>query len=208
MPVKPIRKIDEGVLIDALSGSPAVQAHLAAHAKEIAARRKELVLEREKLLSDAAIAYSTDHAAIDAAKLARDAAQVELIQAQHALNSAVGKRILNSFAIERKEGELVRELAETASTAIGAFVERMWDQLDKALKALPELDVTASKNLVTGRREVITRSARVVQPKERSAAIRAAIAAAEAMKLDAAQDDVPARLAAIEAALPLIGAPK
>lgn len=195
-------------LVEALRESPAVKAHLEAQAKVVAAKRRDLVAARAKLSEEAGAAYIRECAFVDTTRKAVYAAQAALLDAQRKHSTASGQRLITSDRLDRGDREFVIQLIETASPEIPAFIERMWAEWEKALKAPPESDVSATKNMVTGQREVTAKLSRVVQPKERAVAIRAAIDAAEAMKLEADQDDVPARLTELEAALPVIGAPR
>ncbi len=211
--------------LDALATSPAARKALVDHGAETLKKRSELVAERAQLDETAArehpklrrdfdaaqAEFTTAQNAFYAAGLynaaARAAASAAGILAQAKAAAAQHKLTVASFAYLAASDRLELELRRTASPAIALFVSEMRDAWHATRNKPVETRSHLVRNPIT-RQTSETIASNGASFTRRLTAIRAAMAAAEAMALEANQVDVEVRLEKLRQGLPAIGAPE
>ncbi len=191
-------------LLDALLSSPAAKAVAEKHASEIAGRRTELAEKLKALEKEASETFLRGEKAQAAAYNAVLGAEKAYREAKERLAKLLAERSAESWRLGHAIEGCEAELRETASPAIGDFILEMRELHDETLKVLNVPEGIAVRNRNTGRM-VYERGPRRIQPADRAQAIREVIAKAEALKLEAKQDNVANALSALRQSLPVIG---
>ena len=130
-------------------------------------------------------------------------AERHLLTARGRVSAADAARLSASISHERIRGQFEGWLTETSSPAIALFVREMSDEIDRTNRLVSGYSA-ADRDVVTGRR-VKTTHTNVASIEARTAACRAAIAAAQELRLTEPDHAiVQAKLAALRAALPAV----
>ena len=145
------------------------------------------------------------HANAEAAVACVLDAERRLLAARDHVSVTDAARLSASISNERTRGQFEAWLTETSSPAIALFVREMSDEIDRTNRLVSGYSA-ADRDVVTGRR-VKTTHTNVASIEARTAACRAAIAAAQELRLtEPDHAAVPAALAALRAALPAVSA--
>lgn len=194
---------DDRAVLDVLRGSEFVQKATAARAAQVLNFRKaaakklaDLETSTAKLLTDLRAAREAAIEEARAAEIRWREASNNAQRAQNALSSA-------SHNFSSEQIRLENQLVETANPEITLFLSEMYEELEKALKSFAFHHHIETKNVITGSKTVITVNNKTSVLSRREA-IREAIAAAEAMRLDPDQSAVSERLQELRQALPAI----
>jgi hypothetical protein len=192
----------DGLVLDALRDSPQVRAALSERQTQIVADRKLLAARLAEVEAGVParryVALVKRHnEALEAARAAHAAFE----EASHKVALLQGERLAASFAISGERDEILTKLRSTADNdAIDAFTREMRDAMQNARKMVDSRELSVT-NKITGRSgvKIVTNGPAVA---ERLLAINEAIQSAEDFRLLPDQSAVPARLAALRAALP------
>ena len=192
-------------VVEAILNSPVAKEAESRHQAAIAARRRDLATERAALEKRAVADFRAHEAAQAKATEEHERAVAALRVAKANMGALLAGRAAACHQFDTRVNDIENELRETADPAIAAFIDELRDAIEVTLRTPPVHDVETLRNPATGEIRTAARSQRVM-PAQRAQALRDAIAAAEALRLEPDQDKVDDRLAALRARLPVIGA--
>jgi hypothetical protein len=187
-------------IVEVITGSAAFRAAEKEAADKVAAERKKLAAELARLDHAETIDFPRRQERIAAAIAAAIAAQQRAIEAGFALNKERGDATSAAFAFQRQRDALAAKLAETSHPAITPFIAELHALQDGMSKLRAPTPVIV-RNEITRTVETVGLSIHDAVL-ARLAAIRAAIEAAELLRLAADQTKVPVELDKLRAALP------
>jgi hypothetical protein len=191
--------------LDALKRSPAGEKIAEQQAREQLARRREAADQLSALDAHEAAEWPRLTSKLEAAIEAVKNAERALIAVRNAAAQAQNDRSAMCHGANIRRSELQRELRASAHPAIAVFRLEMHGALDTAHKAL---DVVSETWVNQGAAKTEGRSANNLESiKRHTAAVMAAMDAADALALFPDQGDIPARLDELRRALPPIERP-
>jgi hypothetical protein len=195
--------IDDKGILDALRGSPLIAKAVSERAMHVTAFRKTVADKLAKAESAAEIKFPAMRAELEAQIAKARSAEVawrkeadRAYEIQAALSAASGLH-------QQEQSRLEDELAQTASPEISIFISELralWEECFSMYQVHHDAEVV---NKLIGRRERRTRTNQE-SLQARQTAIREAIAAAEAMRLEPDQEHVSVRLQELRNNLPAI----
>ena len=186
--------------------SPEERARLERESAETAKRRVVAARELESVTQRAIQAAAIHATALAAAKADVAKAAAGLKAAQMEMQKLVSARSYEAFDYCNKIEALEKELYTSSSNLIDNFVERMWFEWERSQKIPFPVSGTEVVHFSTGKKEFVA-GPLLITPPMRVDAIRGAIASAQGLRLEPDQSVVAERLAALEAGLPIVGAP-
>lgn len=192
-------------VLEALLQSPQAMALADKQARDVSARRKALVTQRGEVEAQAIASWNANSKALEDAVRKHEAAKAAVRDAEREVAAAATRRSSGSAQVAASIERIEAELRATSSPLIAEFIAQMWIQWEATQKTLPITTSEIVRNPNTGTRAVVAGKP-VILPKHRMEAIREVIAAAEGLKLEADQSQVPAKLAEMKASLPIVGA--
>lgn len=200
----PNRDVGGDEIVEALRGSPEVASFIEKREHKIAEERQAAAAQLAKLRDDGGAEFQRLTAEIDQALNEYRKAEAALQAAAQKYHGAVNARGAASYRLTAEIDAHERTLIASASPLIAEFIAEMRNEHTRALRAKNIIDDETAKNPNTGA-IVGTRRARGATAAQRARAIRDAIAAAEALRLDADQSGIAQQLAKLRAELPIVG---
>jgi hypothetical protein len=195
--------IDDKSILDALRGSPMIAKAASDRNAHVMAFRKTLVEKLAKLEADAEIKFPAMRVKFEAAR--SEALEAEIAWRQKADRAYTLQAGLSADSSLHQQAlaQIEGQLAETASPEISMFISDMRTLWEDCFAKYDVRHETETVNQITRRRERRTMTNQE-SVQARQTAIREAIAAAEAMRLDPDQTHVAVRLQEIRNNLPAI----
>jgi hypothetical protein len=181
------------------------KAALESQERAAADKRKASAAALTKLEIEAGATFAAFEAERPKVVAELEEARVAMLKASQRAAEYQAKRDGRAANNDRERGILEQQLIDTASPAIAAFVDAMHDAWTETLRRPPRRLESVKRNPNTGKIEH-TVTVTGVTPAERAKAIRTVIEAAEALRLEADQSGVPAKLEALRKSIPDIGA--
>jgi len=192
-------------VIDALLASPVAKDAEEKHARTVAARRSALSEERATIELQSAERFEAHYKTQATAFEQCQAAERAFKTAKAELGALIARRAVECQQETMRTAAIEAELRGSADPAIDRFIASMHAEWERSLKAQPDPETSSVRNPNTGK-VTFVQGPRRVRPLDRANAVRLAIATAEALKLEPDQGGAGAKLAALRAGLPMIGA--
>jgi hypothetical protein len=194
-------------LPEGLKDSPALRALVQRaekeHSKQVDTQRTAVRKELDKLLVAREKQVTAEGEAKQKATARVEAAQSTLEETQEELRRVMAASFGAGTSFETQRARLEQELISSSDAAIAAFIVEMHALLDGARREIRSGEqATGKTNVVTNAPEVVVWS-NSASVRHRMAAIKAAIATAEDLRLEVGID-VSKRLAELRSALPEI----
>jgi hypothetical protein len=192
-------------VVELIAETPLVREALAQRSAAIALQRSVQIKELARLQREAMKSFPALEAALQAAVTAVKDADRAALEARRRFDRAAGEKAEAAYRYTGAVDRLEDQLRKTASPAIKEFVSEMLTALDETRKAAA-WSTTHEVNEVTGAGRTTTAN-NLKSLSARIDAVREAIRIAEELALsEADQSVVPAKLAELRAALPIIDA--
>jgi len=194
--------LDDRGILDALRGSDIVKKATAERATSVLALRTAAASKCAKLVADADDRFPKMRAQLEVA--IRDARAAEIAWRQKADRTYEIQSQLSaeSSTFTIKLADMERQLAETSCPEIVPFIADMWAMWEDCFKRFAFEHSVVATSFLGPKNNVTRNNKKSVQA--RQSAIRSAIDAAEAMRLEPDQSTVPAQLQELRQNLPTI----
>jgi hypothetical protein len=194
---------DRENIVSLIAETPLVREALAQKAAAQTLARKGILAALKALERDHFRVLPQLEAAAEAAMEKLRQARQMLAIAEKEAAAAIGAKATAGYAFTARHDQLTAQLRDGAEPRIAQWIGEMLTELETTRKRFQYSEIYPTLNQVTGiKKRVVVNNAESVA--KRARAIMDAIEAAEALKLEADQTVVPARLGALAAALPVV----